>query len=81
MTGLAGRTALLSVMVGRRIGQGEYSNKVMMMAAGQLDSILGRDRMIQGLSVMLNSLNKMLATLRPALKVLPNQIPPSFHMT
>ena len=29
MTGLAGRTALLSVMVGRRIGQGEYSNKVM----------------------------------------------------
>ena len=77
MTGLAGQTALLSVMVGRRTGQGEYSNKVMMMVAGQLDSILGRDRMIQGLSVILNSLNKMLATLRPALKVLPNQIPPS----
>ena len=35
-TGLAGRTALLSVMVGRRIGQGEYSNKVMLLAAGQL---------------------------------------------
>ena len=35
MPGLAGRTALLSVMVGQRTGQGEYSNKVMMMAAGQ----------------------------------------------